>query len=75
MRADRERAASLAIDPAALEVGASRNLAYPGPRGQRGHPICEHPGCRSEAIGPFSYLCPRHWTEEEPPSPFLEDTL
>ena len=63
-RKRREQAESLALDPAALEVGASRNLVYPGPRGARGFPLCEEDGCRRESIGPFSYACHVHWREE-----------
>lgn len=62
-RYEREMAESFALDRSALEVGASRNLVYPGPRGRRGFPICEEPACRTESIGPFSYHCVNHWTE------------
>ncbi|MCC6381794.1 MAG: hypothetical protein IT304_04755 [Dehalococcoidia bacterium] len=63
-RCERETAESLAIDPSALEIGAERNLVYPGPRGKRGFPVCETDGCRREAIGPFSYHCTSHWRED-----------
>lgn len=60
-RRDREMAASLAIDPTALEVGAERNLVHPGARGERGFPVCDEPGCRRESIGPFAYRCVSHY--------------
>lgn len=63
-RGRRELRESVAIDPTAGEVGAERNLVYPGPRGHWGFPICETDGCRREACGPFSYACAYHYTEE-----------
>lgn len=60
-----ELRASGEIDPAALEIGAERNLVYDGPVGSDGMPICEESGCRCESVGPFDHLCYRHWREED----------
>lgn len=60
-RKRREMAESLALDQTALEVGAERNLVYPGSRGERGFPICAEANCRRESCGPFSYGCVAHY--------------
>jgi hypothetical protein len=63
-----EKVTSGALDPAALEVGAEKNLIHLGQVGRGeydlGSPRCEHPsGCRREAVGPFDHYCHRHYFE------------
>lgn len=60
-RHHREARLSFEIDPTALDVGAERNLVHDGPRGSMGSPLCEHPRCNSEAVGPFDHRCYRHF--------------
>jgi hypothetical protein len=55
-----EKAASVAIDPSAGDVGAERNLVHEGPRGPRGFPMCEEPECKRESCGPCSHHCIEH---------------